>query len=82
MITFESKKVTKASSPTRGVPNVVALIAILLGSWSLKNSESSSAMAPPSEWPIYKSVRMRLIGDKTAKYSTNNCHTLCSLRCN
>jgi hypothetical protein len=49
----ESKKVAQAPFPTRGVPNVTPRTVVPTGRLSFMNNVSSSASAPPREWPIY-----------------------------
>ena len=48
----ESKKVAQAALPTRGVPNVTLRTVVPVGRLSFMKSVSSSASAPPNEWPI------------------------------
>ena len=52
-VTWESKSVAQAALPTRGVPNVMPWTLVPAGRLSFIYNASSSASAPPSEWPIY-----------------------------
>ena len=48
--TVASTNSAHAGFPTRGLPNVTAFTSAS-GIFSFKNTASSSAIAPPSEWP-------------------------------
>ena len=54
VLTLESNRLAYALLPTRGVPYVTPLMWTLLGRFSVMKRESSSANAPPREWPIWK----------------------------
>lgn len=53
-LTLASMSWANDTFPTRGVPYVTTLMDVDDGRFRVKNRESSSAKAPPREWPIYK----------------------------
>jgi hypothetical protein len=51
-LTLASMKWANSVFPTRGVPYVTTLMDADDGRFRVKKRESSSAKAPPREWPI------------------------------
>jgi hypothetical protein len=64
-LTCESKKAAYSGFPTLGVPKVTDLIFTFEGRFSVRYSASSSASAPPSEWPTYTGEVNTFVGDET-----------------